>query len=95
MATPSCSGKRVLVVEDNFVLAESLACLLESAGCEVAGVAGEIHTALTLVNEVPFDIALLDIHLHGKPVPAEILFAAIAQALEGQTGASSASRNGQ
>jgi DNA-binding NtrC family response regulator len=59
---------RVILVEDNFPIAESLRYLLESGGFEVVGMAGDVAAALALVAGTPFDFALLDIDLHGELV---------------------------
>ena len=61
------SGKRFLVVEDNFLLALNMAAALEDAGAEVTwtGVAEEaVHT----IEARPPDAVLLNGTLHGKPV---------------------------
>lgn len=59
---------RLIVVEDNFSVANSLEYLLASVGCDVVGVAGNLSSALELVAKVPFDLALLDIDLRGEHV---------------------------
>ena len=59
---------RLLVVEDNFPVAEGLRYLLESLGCDVAGMAADVPRALELVERVPFDLVLLDIDLRGEHV---------------------------
>ncbi len=59
---------RVIVVEDNFPIAESLKYLLVSAGFDVVGMTGDIATASSLVTSVAFDVALLDIDVHGETV---------------------------
>jgi len=59
---------RVLIVEDSFPVAQGLEYLLQTVGCTVVGMAGNVPTALALVVTLPFDLALLDIDLHGEPV---------------------------
>ena len=59
---------RLIVVEDSFTVANSLKYLLETAGCEVVGMAGNVRAALDLVDTKAFDLALLDIDLHGEQV---------------------------
>ena len=59
---------RLILVEDNFPIAESLRYLLEGGGFEVVGMAGDVATALELVAGTPFEFALLDIDLHGELV---------------------------
>lgn len=68
-------GARLIVIEDSFPVAAGLELLLQSAGCEVVGKAGHVAEALDIVTAVPFDVALLDIDLHGQhvaPVAEEI-----------------------
>ncbi len=59
---------RLIVVEDSFPVADGLKYLLQAVGCHVVGMAGSVRTALDLVTTVPFDLALLDIDLHGEHV---------------------------
>lgn len=70
-------GLRVLVVEDNLLLAEVTKLLLEESGCHVVGPAGWLQRGLELAKHEPLDGALLDINLHGEmsfPI-AEVLSA--------------------
>lgn len=62
------SGKRVLVVEDEPVVAMEMEAQLASAGCIVIGPAGRIDRALALVGKGGIDAALLDANLNGRPV---------------------------
>lgn len=55
-------GCRILVVEDNFLLAETLRDLLEDCGCELVGPAARVAKALPLCTK-DLDGALLDINL--------------------------------
>jgi DNA-binding response OmpR family regulator len=59
-------GLRVLVVEDNLLLAEVTRLLLEDSGCEVVGPAGRLHRGLKLARNEAIDGAILDINLHGE-----------------------------
>ena len=59
---------KILVVEDNFPIADGLKYLLETAGHGVVGMAGNVEDALRLVDATTFDLALLDIDLHGESV---------------------------
>ena len=59
---------RILVVEDNFAVAESLRYFLDSHGFSVTAVAGSIKSALAAVAKGGFDIAVLDIRLGGDVV---------------------------
>jgi len=56
-------SRRVLVVEDDFLIALDLESILQSAGCTVLGpVASEVAALALIENENP-NLALLDIHL--------------------------------
>jgi DNA-binding LytR/AlgR family response regulator len=59
---------RLIVVEDNFAVADGLKYLLEGYGCDVVGMVGDVARALDLVASVPFDLVLLDIDLRGEHV---------------------------
>ena len=57
------NGMRAIIVEDCFVVAESLQWLLESHGCEVTGKASNIVRGLALADRLDYDVAILDIRL--------------------------------
>lgn len=60
-------GRRVLVVEDDFFIADTLAKALRTAGAEVIGPVGSIDDALDLLEDTDqLDGALLDLNLHGE-----------------------------
>jgi CheY-like chemotaxis protein len=59
-------GLKVLVVEDNLLLAEVTKILLEESGCQVVGPAGWLQHGLELAQDEPLDGAILDINLHGE-----------------------------
>ena len=59
-------GLRVLVVEDNFLVAELVRSLLEECGSETVGPAARVDSALALVDEDGLDGAVLDINLAGE-----------------------------
>jgi ActR/RegA family two-component response regulator len=56
-------GKRLLVVEDDYLIAADLARALERLGVEVVGPTGSIATAIAHVKAVALGAALLDISL--------------------------------
>jgi DNA-binding NtrC family response regulator len=58
--------KKILIVEDEFIVADNLQRLLESAGYEVTGIVDSYERALDLVNKKRPDLVLLDIRLNGK-----------------------------
>jgi CheY-like chemotaxis protein len=56
---------RVLVVEDDVLIAMDLEALLESVGCTVLGPVSSESAALDLIDSDSPDLALLDINLNG------------------------------
>lgn len=72
---PSPSGLRILVVEDEFLVAEHISFTLEKLGYEVVGPAPTIDEAIALIGSEALDGALLDANLGGKtsgPIAAEL-----------------------
>jgi CheY-like chemotaxis protein len=65
---PARPAPRVLVVEDEMLLAMALASLLEDLGCEPVGPVAQVVTALPIVMKEPLDAALLDIRLADESV---------------------------
>lgn len=62
-------GRRILVVEDDYLLAESLNDLLAEAGAKVVGPVGNVPEALSLVTSgIGIDGALLDVNVRGQAV---------------------------
>jgi PAS domain S-box-containing protein len=70
-------GKRILVVEDEPLIAMDVGSSLSDAGCEVVGPAASIESAKSLIAGAAFDAALLDANLGGYP--ADELAAALAR----------------
>jgi two-component SAPR family response regulator len=68
MVTLLRSQPRVLVVEDQMLLALALTSLLEDIGCEAVGPVAQVVTALPIVMKEPLDAALLDIRLADESV---------------------------
>lgn len=64
----SLDGRRILVIEDDFLVAQVLMDLLEEAGAQVLGPIGWIDDALTFIERehASFDSAVLDVNLHGE-----------------------------
>jgi len=62
------TGRRVLVVEDDYLLAAFLRGLLESWGATLVGPAPTSERALALLAGTRIDFALLDVNLGGEPV---------------------------
>ncbi|HEY5302273.1 MAG TPA: response regulator [Acetobacteraceae bacterium] len=74
------AGLRVLVVEDEAIIAMLLEDMLADFGCEVVGVVPAIEPALAVVRDRPVDGALLDMNIHGEstvPVAEELASRAI------------------
>ncbi|WP_440458626.1 response regulator [Rhizobium sp. SAFR-030] len=68
------SGCRVLVVEDEPLLAMDIRAVLEEAGFIVLGPVPSLGDALELIHQERPDVAVLDYMLHDEPVtPAAIL----------------------
>jgi len=57
---------RVLIVEDDALIAMELAAIVEEMGCTVVGPAGQLARALGLADASAFDAALLDLNLGGQ-----------------------------
>jgi len=61
-------GMRILIVEDNFVVADSLRFVIGGYGGEVSAIAPTIDKALEALTAAPVDVAVLDINLAGTTV---------------------------
>jgi CheY-like chemotaxis protein len=66
--TAPLGGRRILVVEDDYLVAQVLVALLEDAGAEVVGPIGWIDEAIAFIehDSQKLDGAVLDVNLHGK-----------------------------
>ena len=65
----SSAGKPiVLVVEDEFLVADTLREMLVGLGCDVLGPFGTLNTALAAAAASHFDAAILDVRLHREDV---------------------------
>jgi PAS domain S-box-containing protein len=62
------AGKRVLLIEDEPLVAMDLESSLQAAGCQVVGPAGTLAHAMSLVAQADYDVALVDVNLAGRPV---------------------------
>lgn len=58
----------MLIVEDEALVSLALKDVLTEFGCEVVGAAARVDVALDLARELPFDIAVLDVNISGRPV---------------------------
>jgi len=61
----SLNGKRVLVVEDEMLVAMNIEDILLELGAIVVGPAMRLETALDLAQVAELDVAMLDVNLHG------------------------------
>jgi DNA-binding response OmpR family regulator len=62
----SLEGKRILVLEDEPLIAMLLEDMLEEFGCVTVGPALDIAPAEALARDEPIDAAILDIHIGGR-----------------------------
>jgi CheY-like chemotaxis protein len=75
LTQPEESACRVLLVEDEAMIAMLMEDMLAEFGCEIVAIAGQIGEALTVAHSGDFDIAFLDVNLRGESVypVAEVL----------------------
>jgi two-component SAPR family response regulator len=69
------AGLRILIVEDEFLLAMELETLLHQRGCTVLGPVSSVGQALSVLDDEQLDLALLDVNLKGEratPVAAAL-----------------------
>ena len=62
MSDDTLAGRKVLVVEDDYLVAADLAGMLERAGAEIIGPVASVQEALDALGPLP-DIATLDVQL--------------------------------
>jgi len=67
---PALMGLRLLVVEDEAMVAMMIENMLDDLGCVVVGVAGTVSRGLALVGDDSIDLdgAILDVNLGGEKV---------------------------
>lgn len=69
IAEGALDGRRVLLVEDEYLIVRNMVRAFEAAGAEVIGPAATVRAALDLVAASPrIDGAVLDINLRGEMV---------------------------
>lgn len=66
--TSTTGRRRVLVIEDEMMVAMGLEMALADAGYEVIGPFGRLEQALEAARNDQVDVALLDVNLRGEPV---------------------------
>jgi len=64
--TSPLSGRRVLVVEDETMVAWLLEDMLADLGCAVVGPAARVNQALAMLDAEAIDAAVLDVNLKGQ-----------------------------
>jgi CheY-like chemotaxis protein len=64
--TTDAPRRRVLVVEDEMLVAMMVQDILEELGLEVAGICRRLEEAVKLATSEPVDFVLLDLNLEGK-----------------------------
>jgi len=67
MPKSELTGTRVLLIEDEMLVAMLLEESLAELGCEVVGPVARLEAAREAIEHERFDCALLDINLHGRP----------------------------
>jgi Response regulator containing CheY-like receiver, AAA-type ATPase, and DNA-binding domains len=60
------SGRRVLVVEDEVLVAWLLEDMLADLGCAVVGPAASVKQALAMIDAEAIEVAVLDVNLNGQ-----------------------------
>ena len=60
------AGKRVLVVEDEYYIADDMRRMLSAAGATVVGPCASLSKAEAAVDEGDFDCAVIDLNLGAK-----------------------------
>lgn len=63
---------RILIIEDEAIVAMELRFVLEDLGYQVVGTAAEARTAREIVRDEDVDLALVDIHLSDGPTGVEL-----------------------
>jgi DNA-binding NarL/FixJ family response regulator len=69
------AGKRVLIAEDEPMIAMDHAVLLEQGGAEIVATCATVRGAVDCVRETPIDVAVIDFMLadgNSQPLQAEL-----------------------
>lgn len=59
-------GKRILLIEDEYFIADDLRRLLEAAGADIVGPFETLARAHGALDDARFDCAVIDLNLHGE-----------------------------
>jgi CheY-like chemotaxis protein len=65
---PAEARSRVLLVEDEAIIALLMEDMLDEFGCDVVATAGRLDEAIAAARTGCFDLAFLDVNLAGVPV---------------------------
>jgi DNA-binding response OmpR family regulator len=65
---PTLQGRRTLIVEDRFLVADDLRRLLARHGAQVVGVVADVEEAKRLAETHSVELAVLDVELRGRDV---------------------------
>ena len=68
MTTDSLAGCRILVVEDEMLIAVMIEETLQDLGCVVVGPVAKLDAALRLARDEALDAAILDVTIRGGQV---------------------------
>jgi CheY-like chemotaxis protein len=60
------AGTRVLIVEDDSIIAMTAEDMLDEFGCTAAAIAATLAEGLARANDTEFDVALLDLNLQDE-----------------------------
>jgi DNA-binding NarL/FixJ family response regulator len=71
-SSQSLAGKRVLIVEDEYLIADDLGYYLRKHGATIVGPVATIEQAHTLASRTMIDCAVVDLNLRGE-APYELL----------------------
>ncbi|MBV9563093.1 MAG: response regulator [Bradyrhizobium sp.] len=63
---PSLAGRRVLIVEDEFLVAALIEDILLDNGCEVVAMVSRLDQALEKAQSLSIDVAIVDVNLNGE-----------------------------
>ncbi|MBR0648724.1 response regulator [Roseomonas terrae] len=84
MTDDDLAGRRILVVEDETIIAISIENDLQALGCEVVGPVAKLELALRLAQHEALDAAVLDVTIRGGnvyPVAEQLLVRGVPFAL--------------
>ena len=65
MTAPNLAGRRILVVEDDMLIAVLIEEELQELGCVVVGPVSKLDAALRLADSPGLDAAILDVNIRG------------------------------